>query len=465
MFVGEPTERGEERGPVRMREREHRVDEIGAESTISVGKKNPLAASRFRAHSAGIALASPVRRTRCIVDHTDARITFRCREESLARAIGATIEHINRLEVASSLSSKPEHTCFDDAFFVVRWDHDREEPRCRRQLVAITDAWNRTVGMQHAHDHDDRRNTAAEAEEANDASEDDPEGSHRRILLEPGPCKGAATARATFYTAPPMRILLTNDDGFHAPGIEALHGAIRDLGEVVVIAPSDGQSATSHGITFHTPLMVEEVTANAHMKGFAIDGRPADCVKLGLRRLWPDLFGAGQAPDLVISGMNSGANVGINVIYSGTVGAAVEAAFLGVPAIAVSLHMGGGAPHWRRAAEIARHAIDEVLQHRIDAHNVININVPRTHTADAPMPPIRVVSMNTAAGIDNYERRESPSGQAYYWPNGDGMKFYHTKEGTDVEALNDRFLSITPLQYDLTDTHRIAEWRQRLHGR
>jgi 5'-nucleotidase len=211
--------------------------------------------------------------------------------------------------------------------------------------------------------------------------------------------------------------------------------------------------------------MVEEVTANAHMKGFAIDGRPADCVKLGLRRLWPDLFGAGQAPDLVISGMNSGANVGINVIYSGTVGAAVEAAFLGVPAIAVSLHMGGGAPHWRRAAEIARHAIDEVLQHRIDAHNVININVPRTHTADAPMPPIRVVSMNTAAGIDNYERRESPSGQAYYWPNGDGMKFYHTKEGTDVEALNDRFLSITPLQYDLTDTHRIAEWRQRLHGR
>ena len=116
------------------------------------------------------------------------------------------------------------------------------------------------------------------------------------------------------YTAPPMRILLTNDDGIHAPGIEALHRAIRDLGEVVTVAPADVQSATSHGITFHTPLMIEEVAPNESMRGYAVDGRPADCVKLGLRRLWPDLFGAGTRPDVVISGMNSGANVGINVI-------------------------------------------------------------------------------------------------------------------------------------------------------
>ncbi|MFZ9879835.1 MAG: 5'/3'-nucleotidase SurE [Phycisphaerales bacterium] len=262
-----------------------------------------------------------------------------------------------------------------------------------------------------------------------------------------------------------MKILLTNDDGIHAPGIEALYGAIKDLGQVTVIAPSDVQSATSHGITFHTPLLVEEVAPNAHMRGYAVDGRPADCVKLGLRRIWPDLFGVGERPDVVISGMNSGANVGINVIYSGTVAAAVESAFLGVPAIAVSLHMGGGVAHWRRAAEIARHAIDEVLKHRIDPHSVININVPRTNSADAPMPKIRVVGMNTAAGIDNYERRESPAGQVYYWPNGNGMEFFHTKEGTDVEALNDRFITVTPLQYDLTDTHRIAQWRERLAGR
>ena len=281
-------------------------------------------------------------------------------------------------------------------------------------------------------------------------------------------CREVAGSRSThfaatsLYTTGLMRILLTNDDGIHAPGIEALHGAIRDLGEIITIAPSDMQSATSHGITFHTPLLVQEVSPHAHMHGYAVDGRPADCVKLGLRRIWPDRFGDGQLPDLVISGMNSGANVGINVIYSGTVGAAVESAFLGVPAIAVSLHIGGGAPHWRRAAEIARHAIDEVIKHRIDPHTVVNINVPRTISAEAKLPRIKVVNMNTAAGIDNYERRSSPSGQTYYWPNGDGMRFAHTKEGTDVEALNDGFITVTPLQYDLTDYHRTTSWRERL---
>ena len=264
------------------------------------------------------------------------------------------------------------------------------------------------------------------------------------------------------YTENPMRILLTNDDGIHAPGIAALHAAIHDMGEVVTIAPADAQSAAGHGITFHTPLMVAEVSPNAHMKGFAVDGRPADCVKVGLRRIWPDLFGDGALPDIVISGMNSGANVGINVIYSGTVAAAVESAFLGVPAIAVSLHIGGGAPHWRRAAEIARHAINQVMKHRIEPHSVININIPRTHTAECALPPMKVVTMNTAAGIDNYERRVSPAGQVYYWPSGDGMKFFHTKAGTDVEALNERFITITPLQYDLTNSESLAPWRDRL---
>jgi 5'-nucleotidase len=259
-----------------------------------------------------------------------------------------------------------------------------------------------------------------------------------------------------------MRILLTNDDGIDAPGIAALFEAIKGIGEVRVVAPADHQSATSHGITFHHPLMVREVEPRPGMRGTAVEGRPADCVKLGARALWQEWYGKGARPDLVISGMNAGANVGINVIYSGTVGAAVESAFLGVPAIAVSLHMGGGAPHWRRAAEIARHAIDQVLRHRIDPHTVININVPRTHTADAPMPRLKVVTMNTSAGIDNYERRVSPDGRPYYWPSGNGMEFFHTREGTDVEALNERFVTVTPLQYDLTDYHRIQAWRERL---
>ena len=118
-----------------------------------------------------------------------------------------------------------------------------------------------------------------------------------------------------------MRILLTNDDGISAPGIVALHDAISDLGEVVVVAPKTVQSATSHGITYHQPLMVSDVRVTRTMRGSAVDGRPADCVKLALTNLWPERFGEGQRPDLVISGMNAGANCGINVIYSGTPGA------------------------------------------------------------------------------------------------------------------------------------------------
>jgi 5'-nucleotidase len=165
----------------------------------------------------------------------------------------------------------------------------------------------------------------------------------------------------------------------------------------------------------------------------------------------------------VISGMNAGANVGINVIYSGTVGAAVEGAFLGIPSIAVSLHLGDRTrTNFARAAQIARTAIDRILEHPLDAHRVMNVNVPRTESADAPMPPIRVVSMNTAAGIDGYERRVAPDGRTYYWPNGNGMEFFHTAEATDVEALSQRAVTVTPLWYDLTEHATLAAWRGRL---
>lgn len=260
-----------------------------------------------------------------------------------------------------------------------------------------------------------------------------------------------------------MRILLTNDDGIDAPGIEALYDGLQGLGEIVPIAPLTVQSATSHGITFHEPLMVRPTVVNERMKGLAVDGRPADCVKLALRAIWQEKFGPGTRPDVTISGMNSGANVGINVIYSGTVAAAVESAFLGVPAIAVSLHIGNpGRTCFARAAVIARSAIDEVLKHTLDPHEVVNINVPVTETEDAPIPPIQVVAMNTAPGIDGYDRRTSPHGQVYYWPSGNGMEFSHTGPDTDVESLFARRITVTPLAFDLTNHPRLLTWRDRL---
>lgn len=260
-----------------------------------------------------------------------------------------------------------------------------------------------------------------------------------------------------------MKILLTNDDGITAPGLRALHTALSGLGEVTVVAPATVQSATSHGVTFHTPLMASEVAMDDGSTGFSIDGRPADCVKIALASIWETLFGAGAKPDLTISGMNSGANVGVNIVYSGTVGAARESAFRGVPAIAVSLRMGGaGTVFWKRAAEIARIGIDRILEHPLDPHGVMNLNLPRITDADAPTPPLKVVAMNTAEGLCEYERRVSPDGRVYFWAAGDGMAFAHTGSDTDVEAVDDGFMTVTPLEFDLTDHARMQTWRERL---
>ncbi|MHC4770107.1 MAG: 5'/3'-nucleotidase SurE [Planctomycetota bacterium] len=257
---------------------------------------------------------------------------------------------------------------------------------------------------------------------------------------------------------PQRQVLLTNDDGIDSPGISALYDALQGLGEILPVAPLSAQSATSHGITFTEPLMTEKVTVNDRMIGIGVDGRPADCVKLALRTIWPQHFGPGAGANLTISGMNVGANVGINVLYSGTVGAAMESAFLGVPAIAVSLEYEDRSRiHFARAAEIARAVIDRILASHvggIEAHTVINVNIPRIESNDAPVPPIRVV--------DSYERRVNPFGQVYYWASGSGMEFTHTAPDTDVEALSERCVTVTPLTYVLTDHARLQAWKERL---
>jgi 5'-nucleotidase len=279
-----------------------------------------------------------------------------------------------------------------------------------------------------------------------------------------------------------MRILLTNDDGIRAPGILALFDAIADTrsvfggplmnaAEIVPVAPLTVQSATSHGVTFHEPLMVEAVKvptpAGGVMDGTAVDGRPADCVKLALSTLWPERFGAGTRPDLVISGMNAGANCGINVIYSGTVAAALEGAFLGVPSIAVSLHLGRGTARFDLAAARARKALEAVLAGGLpEDHACLSINIPRTEVpseAGLPSePPIHVCAMNTHGLVDKFERRSSPGGAPYYWASGHGLDFHATDPGSDVDLLMKGCITVTPLAYDLTKHAMLDRWRQRV---
>jgi 5'-nucleotidase len=273
-----------------------------------------------------------------------------------------------------------------------------------------------------------------------------------------------------------MRILLTNDDGLRAPGIAAMHEALTDfhahfgkpLGEFVLpVAPLTVQSATSHGVTFHEPLMIkDEFLAGSRpddrVAGVAVDGRPADCVKLAIANIWPERFGPGSRPDLVISGMNAGANVGINVIYSGTVAAALEAAFLGIPSIAVSLHLGKGQPRFDVAARHARLAIEAVLASGIPApRTCLSINIPITE-AETPMPPIRVCPMNTHGHNDSYERRASPAGDVYYWSTANGLDFRSTDHGSDVQELFKRHITITPLFHDLTNRATLEDWTRKL---
>ena len=281
-----------------------------------------------------------------------------------------------------------------------------------------------------------------------------------------------------------MRILLTNDDGIRAPGIVAMHDALIDARnehggplllpathrkgpghqycEVTPIAPLTVQSATGHGVTFHEPLMVENIKVNDRMGGIAVDGRPADCVKLAISSLWPERHGKGSRPDLLISGMNAGANCGINVIYSGTVAAAIEGAFLGVPSIAVSMMIRPGPMLFDVGARWGRETIERLLSSGLpDAHEIISINIP-TPERDGPCPPIRVCPMNTHGLVDAYERRVSPGGDVYYWAAGHGLDFHATDGGTDVAELMGGCITVTPLRYDLTRHEAMAKWRERL---
>src|SRR3954464_8267128 len=176
-----------------------------------------------------------------------------------------------------------------------------------------------------------------------------------------------------------MLILLTNDDGIRAPGLVALYRELVKLGEVQVVAPETVQSATGHGITIDAPLLTDRVTVEGAFTGVAVDGRPADCVKLAVLKILP------RMPDLVVSGMNSGANVGINVLYSGTVAAAIEAAFLGLPSIAVSLMLKNDIEtDYARGAKLAIRTIRQVLDAGVKGGQMISINLPALKADENP---------------------------------------------------------------------------------
>ncbi len=253
-----------------------------------------------------------------------------------------------------------------------------------------------------------------------------------------------------------MVILVTNDDGVLAPGLLALAQALRQLGEVRILAPDRNWSASGHVKTLERPLRVREVVLADGSRALASDGAPSDCVALGLLGLLPDKI------ELVVSGINPHANLGHDVTYSGTVTAAMEAAIGGVPGIAFSLdspenHL--GLLDYSLAAKIARQVVQAVIEQGLAAETVLNVNVPYL-----PEEKIRGFSV-TRQGLrlyrDRLDVRSDPRNRPYYWIGGDAPTGVQ-EAGTDIGALAQGFVSITPLHLDLTDYHaleKLRSWR------
>ena len=241
---------------------------------------------------------------------------------------------------------------------------------------------------------------------------------------------------------PSLRILVTNDDGIHAPGIFALKQALDAAGhKVTVCAPDRPRSASGHAITLHKPLRLQEVALPDGSIGYAGSGTPADCVTLGV------LDVLDNDVDLVVSGINHGPNLGWDVTYSGTVSAAMEAVIIGVPAIAVSVASYAQTVRYEPAARFAATLAGYLSRQRLPPVTLLNVNAP-----DLPEEEIRGVMVTTQGDrqyVDRLEKRHDPLGRPYYWLGGK----IHDKEaapGTDVKAVGEGYISVTPIHLDLT---------------
>jgi 5'-nucleotidase len=251
-----------------------------------------------------------------------------------------------------------------------------------------------------------------------------------------------------------MRILLTNDDGIYAPGLRALWKELQQIGDVTIVAPATEQSAVGHSITLLTPLIIQEVFDEQKRSiGYAVEGKPADCVKLALVELLE------EPPDLLISGINAGSNAGVNVIYSGTVAAAIEGAFFNLVSMAVSLeytkpvHL-----DFPRAAKIGRDVIEKILKQKPSPGSLFNINIPGLEKGEPRG--VRIVPQGLQRYREKYDRRTDPRGRIYFWITADVVCPPDAGPDTDVTGLAEQYVTVTPLKFDLTDTRRMQEMQE-----
>lgn len=247
-----------------------------------------------------------------------------------------------------------------------------------------------------------------------------------------------------------MKILLSNDDGVHAPGLRAMYQELKKLGQVWVVAPLEEKSTTGHSLTIHKPLRL--IQMNDHF--FGVNGSPADCVYVGIREVM------GKMPDLVVSGINRGANLGQDVYYSGTVSAAREACILGIPSMAVSLSVDFSNPppenkiHYATAAKWAHNLLKKGALKNLPKHTLLNLNVP--DTAFDKVKGLQIVRQGFRFYSGNVLKRKDHRGKDYFWVGGQYKGFKNEAE-TDCFAVEHGYASLTPLKLDCTDQVYLRE--------
>jgi 5'-nucleotidase len=246
-------------------------------------------------------------------------------------------------------------------------------------------------------------------------------------------------------------ILLTNDDGIYAQGLQTLYNEIKDLGEVLVVAPATEQSAVGHAITLSAPLRVWKYSRDGYNSAYAVGGTPADCVKIAY---WV-LLKEERKPSIVISGINPGSNTGINAIYSGTVSAATEGAILGIPSFAISLATVKD-PDFTFAAKFAKKLILKILKRDLPKGVYLNVNIPAV--PEQEISGVVITTQGRAVYHERYEMRHDPHGRAYYWLTGEKVNV-EKDERVDDRAILQNKVSITPIHYDLTHYAFLDELR------
>jgi 5'-nucleotidase len=237
-------------------------------------------------------------------------------------------------------------------------------------------------------------------------------------------------------------ILITNDDGVTAPGIRNLVEAVKDFGNILVVAPDKPQSAMGHAITIGNPLRMNKVNVFEGIEAWQVSGTPVDCVKLAVDKLLH------RKPDICLSGINHGSNHSINVIYSGTMSAAMEASIEGIPSIGFSLMDYSMEANFEASQKIVREIVQQVLAHKPDEHFLLNVNIPKIPYAE--IRGIKVCRQAYAKYREEFDERRDPQGRKYYWLTGEFMNM-DTGDDTDVWALENKYVSMVPVSIDFTD--------------